>query len=87
MALTPARIVGSGTGQNRAECSEGSGTPVFFAVGDAVEVNRTNHKHEGRNLVTLEAELAEVLAAHHRRFFDNVVGAEASLQCRYLTLC
>jgi hypothetical protein len=32
MALTPVRIVGSGTGQNGAECREGSGTPVFWLL-------------------------------------------------------
>src|SRR5258708_1363603 len=33
MAFTPVRIVGSGTGQKRLECREGSGTPVFCLLG------------------------------------------------------
>jgi len=40
IAFTPVRIVVSGTGQNRLECSDGNGTPVFGSRDTSVSIAR-----------------------------------------------
>src|SRR5579859_1623973 len=51
----------------------------LFAAGNAVHVYGADRKHEGRNFVTLEGELAEVFAAHNRWLLHNIAGAESAL--------
>ena len=76
MAMTPVRIVGSGSGANRLECKRGQRLAGSPALRHLLRGDRADPQHEDRYLVIFQSEQAEVLASHFGMGLHDVVRAQ-----------